>query len=544
MSRSPDSTGRSRVVALIPSLLLATQAAALTVGPQVPLAPAQSYTLAGDYAAAGVGARNRGGGTIDLTLPPGAVVVQAFLYWTILDGTQPPATGTFNDSPVAGTLVAQAGDPCWPNQNAALEDPPTLFAWVYRADVTGLATSGENTIGGFPSLLTGGEDPLDPEENASAFPLFDGATLLAIYALPGAVERAIVVHEGGETFLGQSSTTAIDFGPSGATAPVSARTAFIVADGQAAFGGDQALFNGMVVAGPGAATKPDDAFDGADGGGPAEPQGVWDTLDLDVSPLVSPGATSATAGVVSGEDLDCLTWVAQVLSVSIGTTTTTTTVPTTITTTTTATTTTAPSTTTSTTATTITTTTDTVPTTTTLEDPTTTTTTTPEEPTTTTTTLEEPTTTTTVPDTTTTTVTTTSTTTVTTSTTTTAAPATTTTTLAPACDQLTGFAALLCRLDALRDRLLQLEPGRVRDALLARVRRAREHVEKAEERAAAGRTRAAGSKLKAAARILVSFGYRVDSLAGRGVFDEVLRAELDGAAAALRADMVALRGAL
>ena len=59
-------------------------------------------------------------------------------------------------------------------------------------------------------------------------------------------------------------------------------------------------FNGTEVAGP-------DAFFGADGA-------FWDTLTIDVSPLVAPGDTSATAEITSGTD--CLGWIAQVFSVT------------------------------------------------------------------------------------------------------------------------------------------------------------------------------------------------------------------------------------
>lgn len=80
--------------------------------------------------------------------------------------------------------------------------------------------------------------------------------------------------------------------------PLKAKTTYIAADGQPQ-DIDSALFNGTVV-------QPDNAFTGADGE-------LWDTLTKDISNLVNPGDTMATAGIDTTSD--CLTWVAQVFSV-------------------------------------------------------------------------------------------------------------------------------------------------------------------------------------------------------------------------------------
>ncbi|NLT96438.1 MAG: hypothetical protein GXW85_13085, partial [Clostridia bacterium] len=81
--------------------------------------------------------------------------------------------------------------------------------------------------------------------------------------------------------------------------PLKAKTTYIVADGQSQLNDDTALFNGTVV-------QPPEAFPGADGP-------LWDTLTKDVSNLINPGDTMATAGIIT--TTDCLTWVAQVFSV-------------------------------------------------------------------------------------------------------------------------------------------------------------------------------------------------------------------------------------
>jgi len=534
-------------LALVAALLLlvARSAGALTIGPQVPLAASQTYTLTGDFVAAGVGMRNVGSGTITLPLPQGALVLQAFLYWAIIDTDQPAATAMLNGQPVAGSLIAQTGDACWPNQNAAVADPPTIFTWVFRADVTAAVASGENQLAAFPSGLTGGEDPLNPIANASAFPLLDGASLVAVYVLPGAAQRSIVLYDGGQAFVGQSVTTSLAFGSKGAISPVSARSAWIVADGQGAFPDDQAGFNGTIVAGPTSNTKPNDAFDGADGGGPTNPQGLWDTLVLDVSSLVSPGDTSGTASVVSGDKLDCLTWVAQVVSVQVDTTTTTTSTTGT----------TSTSTTTGSTSTTTSTTTTTVPTTTTASTSTTTsstvtttsstpsTTTTSTSTTTASTTSSTSTSSSTTSSTTTTTTATSSTSTTTSSSTTTTAVATTSTsTTLPGgdCEGLAGFEAILCRLRVLTNQVTALPSSHARDLLLARLRRAVTQVQNAESRAELGKRRTTLAALRAAARDLVTFAYRAQSLLGRVTTDQ--GASLAAEANDIRTDVLALEG--
>jgi len=88
--------------------------------------------------------------------------------------------------------------------------------------------------------------------------------------------------------------------------PLIAKTSYIVADGQPEFFNDSANFNGVQV-------QPPDAFPGAEGP-------LWDTLTKDVSAQVTFGDTTAQAQVISAPNpsgfSDCLTWVAQVFSVT------------------------------------------------------------------------------------------------------------------------------------------------------------------------------------------------------------------------------------
>jgi len=284
----------------------------LLIGPQVPLAPSYSQTLQGDYVAAGVGMRNVGGGTITLALPAGSTIVKALLYWSVIRPAGPaaPNTGTLNGTAIAGTLVGTSGSPCWPSAGS------TSAIDNYGADVTGVAVGGANTLTGFPSGLT---NNAAPQSAPAAFPLLEGASLVVVFSNPAYDYNTVVVRSGAQTFSNQSVST--PFGSfTGAPASLTddvAHTTYVVADGQAVFPGDRASFNGSFVAGPGTAVKPADAFDGADGIGPISPtDGLWDTLNADVSSFFTPGvSTAATTDVDATLSSDCLTYVAQALSV-------------------------------------------------------------------------------------------------------------------------------------------------------------------------------------------------------------------------------------
>ena len=281
-------------------------------GPQVPLVQSYSQTLQGDYVAAGVGMRNVGGGTISIALPAGSTIEKAFLYWSVIRPAGPtaPNTGTMNGTAIVGALVGTSGSPCWPNAFS------TDLTDNFRADVTAIAVNGANTLSGFPSGLTNNAPPASAP---SAFPLLEGATLVVVFANAAYDQNTVVIRDGAQTFSNQSVSTA--FGSftaaPGTVADQAAQTSYVVADGQARFPSDRASFNGSFVAGPGTTLKTADAFNGADGIVPiSATDGLWDTLNVDVSTFFSPGvATAATTDVDASLSTDCLTYVAQMLSV-------------------------------------------------------------------------------------------------------------------------------------------------------------------------------------------------------------------------------------
>jgi hypothetical protein len=260
------------------------------------LSTVSSVTVHGGYTAAGIGMRNLGYGTISVTgVPAGATVKSATLLWDVLADQADPsfAQGSFDGTAITGTGWASGASPCW----------PVGSNFSYEADVTSLVTgNGSYSLSGF---ATGESDGADPWNVGSVPPLLEGASLVVVYQLASMPQSTIQIAEGAtETDSGNSATATMNAFT--ATAPASAATTYIVADGQEA--GNNASFNGT--------TLTDVGFPGAD------PQAVpdysrgnlWDTVTTDVSSLVSPGDTSASLAVTGNDD--CLVWVGQVLAVT------------------------------------------------------------------------------------------------------------------------------------------------------------------------------------------------------------------------------------
>ncbi|MDT8322672.1 MAG: T9SS type A sorting domain-containing protein [Bacteroidota bacterium] len=278
-------------------------------GPQTPLTQLKQMTVAGDYVAAGVGMRNIGSGTVNITIPPGAMLTSAWMYWGIIwQGTPPANTADVNGNTVNGTLLGTSGTPCWPNALATV--PQINF---YGANVTGYVTTGANSLTNFPSGLTDNSFPV----GNITFPLLEGATIVAVYQHPGWDYNTITIYGGAQTFSSQNITNGMGnftAWTTGNPADQVAQATHIVADGQAVFAGAQTVFNGVVTSGPTTAIKPLDAFDGADGILTVHPQqGLWDTHTLDYSSFFPNGvATASNFGI--NALTDCLTWGVQVFS--------------------------------------------------------------------------------------------------------------------------------------------------------------------------------------------------------------------------------------
>lgn len=250
--------------------------------PTVPLAEAFRTQLCGDYVAAGVGLRSSASGTINISLPAGATIQKAFLYWSIMQsGTPSPAlfNVTFNGNPVVGALVGTAGDPCW--------SPDRIHN--FAADVTALAVNGANsmTLAAIVGILR------------------EGASLVVIFNDPASsVVREVIIRDGAVTFAlpPAESTTFSGFSATSAVA----KTTWIVADGQKNQGLNNRIFDDL-------GEVANHTLRGDDPGANL----YWDTrtdLVLDASD------GSVTLAIESNSDtgtFDCLTWVAQVLSVEV-----------------------------------------------------------------------------------------------------------------------------------------------------------------------------------------------------------------------------------
>jgi hypothetical protein len=270
-----------------------------TSGSSSPLSSFYSTTIYGDYVAAGVGMRGTGSGTITISgIPGGSTIVKAVLYWAIVDTSPESANfknGVFAGTAITGTLIGTDDDPCWGG---------TTTTYAYRADVTSLATG--NGAYALSRFATGPLMPQTGYGEAMTPPLCEGASLVVVYSNPSSAYRDIVIYDGADTIDGAvSSISTVMTGFTASAAP-SAKTTYIVADGQDQFS-DDTLFNGVTIASDTAAMPETTSFEGTDGK-------LWDTDTYDVSAHVSAGDTSCTVKLQMGSD--CLVHIAQVFSVT------------------------------------------------------------------------------------------------------------------------------------------------------------------------------------------------------------------------------------
>jgi len=138
-------------------------------------------TVTGGVVSAGVGLRNRVGGTFSITgIPGGASVTRAVLVWALLyqTGQNPSNQITFEGESVTADLTATISQSlCWGDQATI----------GYATDVTSLVkTNGDYAI----SDVVNGIVREDSNPNGS-FPLTDGASLFVFYGGPGFNDQVI-----------------------------------------------------------------------------------------------------------------------------------------------------------------------------------------------------------------------------------------------------------------------------------------------------------------------------------------------------------------
>jgi hypothetical protein len=166
--------------------------------------------------------------------------------------------------------------------------------------VTSLVVNGSNSLRGFASGVTTGEDPWGPSSYVE--PLDEGATLVVIST--GATPNQIYIYTGAytEPSAGNPLTSVFNHGAADAT---NAQTTFIVSDGQ--LPGNYAEFNGVTI--------DSNAFPGSDPRTSTATWSygnMWDTKTYPVSVTLGSTSESASIGASGG---DCLTWAGQVISI-------------------------------------------------------------------------------------------------------------------------------------------------------------------------------------------------------------------------------------
>ena len=262
---------------------------------------AYSVNIYGGYTSAGVGMRNRGWGTIVIRdMPYGSTKTKAFLFWSVIGPTgvtTPPAsyaTGKFNGNTITGTYIGASSSPCWGGG----------YIFGYRADVTAYVTG--NNVYRLSDFASGSKWGDDPWYYGSAIPMNEGASLVVVYSKANYPLTTIKIMNGVQTWSSGTLITTFTGLPA-STLPV-AKTTFIVADGQSSSAGKSLTFNGRAL--------PSYYLNGT-----ARQDGLTfrygNLMDTSTAMVkVNPSATTAYASITPTGD--CLTWIAQVLSVYNG----------------------------------------------------------------------------------------------------------------------------------------------------------------------------------------------------------------------------------
>jgi hypothetical protein len=277
---------------------------------------AYSKTLKGGYVAHGVGMRNAGSGTIQVSdVPAGAKVVKAYLFWAVTGPKTVPGfyynKGKINNSSVTGSLIGSSAytDPI------ALNSAPFPM-WAYRADVTGKMIRGGNgtyVLSGFASGLTNGEDPWEAT-SAIVPPLFDGATLVIVFSKTDYPSTTVKIYNGAAaTGPGTSESLHLAMTGMNATGPTGlTKATFIGGDGQPNLIDEETSFFDAYL--------PEVAWDGLSvpnsngvdfGGG-----NLWDTQTVDLTYMVEAPESDFWFTIRGGDDR--AVWVAQVASYANG----------------------------------------------------------------------------------------------------------------------------------------------------------------------------------------------------------------------------------
>jgi hypothetical protein len=169
----------------------------------------KNYFVTGDYTVAGVGLRGKGVGgwatdTINMnSVPEGADVVAAFLYWQTVEVTPAPSltNGFFRGRAIVGLALGDPKNPaCW--SSGGTVGPSNAAGRVYRADVLRyLPVDASRNV----RIANGAHTVRLPDSGGTgngSVPFTNGATLVVVYRLvvpgnPAAVPfRSVVIYDG------------------------------------------------------------------------------------------------------------------------------------------------------------------------------------------------------------------------------------------------------------------------------------------------------------------------------------------------------------
>src|ERR1700758_419187 len=306
-----------------------------------PLNIFQNYFVTGDYVVAGwsAGAPDGSGyapGTISIpdtlqppqagvpaTVPVGADIVAAYLYWATVEGNQSSLagqTGYFNGYPITGTVLGNPNAPTsWSAGGCSGASNGSKTMRTYRADVRPYLPLDTNSSSPtFGATIADGTIQVrlaDSGSNGNAAPIALGASLVIIYRVlnPPTPLNAIILYDGAyaPSNAGQTISQTITGFYQPASSPV-AKITHIVANGQANKG-ETVYFNGTALTSPYVVTygASAPAFPGVYGG-------TWDNATWNVSGLVDGIDTSETTSVApSATNSGCVSWGTIIMSTTV-----------------------------------------------------------------------------------------------------------------------------------------------------------------------------------------------------------------------------------
>ncbi len=285
---------------------------ALAAGPlraeQNPLQPFRQLTLPGGVASAATcvnfAAPADGGptgGLLELdTLPPGAAVQGAWLYWTVLAHSTPvpPGSPELDGMPLVPTALGELpASPCYGTYTAS---------GSFRADVTGLVSAnGRYQLSGLLGDGTG-----------SAPELTEGASLFVVYCAPGEPDRSVTILDGFDVVNDSLPPFRQDITGflASATEPIAARLFFAAGNGQSREQPEEPsldpfLFNGVDL---------DAEQTEILSGGLCLPNGLYDHHRIDVTGLIRAEDTSAVLEIMTAGDCYTIAALALVVDTTPG----------------------------------------------------------------------------------------------------------------------------------------------------------------------------------------------------------------------------------